>query len=470
VNATEERDKRTPPGGAPPSRVGPYKLMRLLRDGGTAQVFEALHDRTGARAVVKTMNTGPARDVALQSALLRQAEALARLKHPHVVAVTDFGFDGGLVYLVTDVLQGEDLAARVARTPGGLDPGWTVDVLLAVCAGVSAAHGAGVVHHNLQSESIFLTGAEPQVLDFGVANLLAARSHGLTSPGSPRGTVYFLSPEQVRGDLADGRSDEYALGVVLYQCLTGQLPHLGDSSYAIMSKIVAGHFPLPRQLRPDLPAGLEAVVMRAMAGRPVERFPTVHELGRALLPFASPAGGRRWSSHFSGPPGPMAPAVWSGVARRPRSVEPPPIFPPAGPGAAHTLIGYRAESLGAAELTERVRRPEPPRRRRRGLIALALGSLAGGVFSLGALGVLPDWLAGTSSSPPGSVARRPSIAIEELAPAPDLDPGLILPPEPARIEPAAKVDRRDRKARANKFARQTPRQISRKSQRRWTRR
>ena len=266
------------------------------------------------------------------------------------------------MFLATELLAGEDLEAAIARAPAGLDPAWSTDVLLAACAGVSAGHGCGVAHHNLKPESILLCGPatedpSPKVLDFGVASLLATRSHGLTSAGSGRATVFFLSPEQVRGEAADGRSDQYALAVILYQCLTGRVPHQGDSSFAIMSSISSGHFQPPRELRPDLPPALEAVLMRAMASQPVERFATVHELGRALLGFASSPAQARWSSHFLGAPAPAVPLLTrQPVEPKPRPLETS-IFPAINQGPAPTLIGYRLAADAPPEMTERLPRP-----------------------------------------------------------------------------------------------------------------
>ena len=126
-------------------------------------------------------------------------------------------------------------------------------------------------------------------------------AHSLTHSGSVMGTTHYLSPEQVQGAPLDGRSDEYALGVILYECLTGRRPHEGDTLYAIMRSISEGRFAPPRVLRPDLSTDLEAVVLRAMGTRADDRFPSVHALGCALLGLASPRGRVLWSDYFARP-------------------------------------------------------------------------------------------------------------------------------------------------------------------------
>jgi hypothetical protein len=155
----------------------------------------------------------------------------------------------------------------------------------------------------------------PKVLDFGISKLLDEEVAGsLTNSGSVMGTTHYLSPEQVTGSPVDGRSDEFALGVILYECLTGQRPHQGDTIFTIMRAISEGRFQRPRALRPDLLPALEAVVLRAMSLRPEDRFPNVHALGNGLLPFASPKGRVLWVDYFSRPPASGLSAAMAGTA------------------------------------------------------------------------------------------------------------------------------------------------------------
>jgi serine/threonine-protein kinase len=288
--------------------LGKYQIVRQLGAGGMGSVYEAVHTSIGKSVALKTMNPALASDPRAEARFMREAAAASRLGHPNVCDVTDFGSDQGVVYIVMELMRGEDLAGLVAHAPAGLDASFVADVMLAVCAGVYAAHEKGVVHRDLKPQNIFLSRTPlgdvvPKVLDFGISKLLDEEVAGsLTNSGSVMGTTHYLSPEQVTGSPVDGRSDEFALGVILYECLTGQRPHQGDTIFTIMRAISEGRFQRPRALRPDLLPALEAVVLRAMALRADDRYPTVHALGNGILPFATPKGRVLWADYFSRPP------------------------------------------------------------------------------------------------------------------------------------------------------------------------
>jgi serine/threonine protein kinase len=296
----------------PGTVLGKYQIVRPLGSGGMGAVYEAVHTGIGKPVALKTMNAALASDPRAEQRFLREAAASSRLEHPHVVDVTDFGSDHGVIYIVMELMRGEDLAALIARAPAGLDYTFVVDVMLPVCAGVFAAHSQGVIHRDLKPQNIFLARTAlgdfvPKVLDFGISKLMDEKGvTALTNSGSVMGTTHYLSPEQVTGQPVDARSDEHALGVILYECLTGRRPHDGETIFTIMRSISEGKYARPLSLRPDLPPPLEAVVMRTMAMRPDDRFPTVHALGRALLPFASSKGRIMWAEYFergsAGPP------------------------------------------------------------------------------------------------------------------------------------------------------------------------
>ena len=290
--------------------LGKYQIVSSLGSGGMGSVYEAIHTGIGKPVALKTMSASLANDPRAEQRFLREAAAASRLEHPHVVDVTDFGSDAGIIYIVMELMRGEDLAALIQRAPAGLDQTFVADVMLPVCAGVFAAHDKGVIHRDLKPQNIFLARTPlgdvvPKVLDFGISKLMDEQAGAaLTNSGSVMGTTHYLSPEQVTGLPIDGRSDEFALGVILYECLTGRRPHEGDTIFTIMRAISEGRFNRPLALRPDLSPAFEAVVLRTMSIRPDDRFPTVHALGRALLPFASPKGRVMWAEYFErGQPG-----------------------------------------------------------------------------------------------------------------------------------------------------------------------
>jgi hypothetical protein len=319
--------------------LGKYQIVRRLGAGGMGSVYEAVHTHIGKSVALKTMNPALTSDPRAEARFMREAAAASRLGHPNVVDVTDYGSDQGVVYIVMEILRGDDLSTLVQHAPAGLDAAFVADVMLAVCAGVFAAHEKGVVHRDLKPQNIFLARTPlgdvvPKVLDFGISKLLDEEvAGGLTNSGSVMGTTHYLSPEQVTGMTVDGRSDEFALGVILYECLTGQRPHQGDTIFTIMRAISEGRFQRPRVLRPDIVPALEAVIMRAMAIRAEDRYPTVHAMGNGLLPFASPRGQVMWGDYFARPPAStIGPAT--GVLN--------PVYAPTPPPGATMMMGPRA--------------------------------------------------------------------------------------------------------------------------------
>jgi hypothetical protein len=323
--------------------LGKYQIVRRLGSGGMGSVYEAVHTHIGKSVALKTMNPALASDPRAEARFMREAAAASRLGHPNVVDVTDYGSDQGVVYIVMEILRGDDLSTVVQHAPAGLDAHFVADVMLAVCAGVFAAHEKGVVHRDLKPQNIFLSRTPlgdvvPKVLDFGISKILDEEvvGAGLTNSGSVMGTTHYLSPEQVTGMPVDGRSDEFALGVILFECLTGQRPHHGDTVFTIMRAISEGRFQRPRVLRPDMLPALEAVILRALALRPEDRFPTVHAMGNGLLPFATPRAQVMWGDYFARPP---AAGTAFGLATGPMN----PVYAPTpAPPAATMMMGPRA--------------------------------------------------------------------------------------------------------------------------------
>jgi hypothetical protein len=302
------RSSSAPDGGVAELRagavLGKYRIVRHLGTGGMGSVYEALHVEIDKPVALKILSGSLAGDPRSQARFQREATTLSRLDHPNVVSVTDFGWEAATPFLVMELLRGEDLGEHLIRHLHGLAVADAVDILLPVVAGVVAAHEAGVIHRDLKPRNIFLARSkvkqvEPKVLDFGIAKRDGDfRDASLTDSGAIMGTVAYLSPEQVAGKTADARSDQFALGVILFECLTGRPPHEGHSHLAIMKAISDGRFFRPSSLRKDLPAGLEQIVLRSMNQDPARRFDSVFEFGRALLPFASDRERAFWAAYF----------------------------------------------------------------------------------------------------------------------------------------------------------------------------
>jgi serine/threonine-protein kinase len=258
------------------------------------------------------------------------------------------GSDGGNTYIVMEFLHGEDLAQRLERLgPVGIEE--MADIMLPVCSAVAAAHAAGITHRDLKPQNIFLGAGtrrvHPKVLDFGISkgNDAVTQAGTLTGTGAMIGTPYYLAPEQIMDSKSAGSaSDQYALGIILYECLTGKRPYDGDNLFVVFQGIVGGTPRRPRELRPEIPPEMEEVTLRAMRSDPKQRFPTIEDFGRALLPFASARARMIWDEAFSGaatgtdsvPPGRPSIAVMPtpSPATRASTLMPPGLKNPSGVG------------------------------------------------------------------------------------------------------------------------------------------
>jgi hypothetical protein len=284
---------------------GAYTVLDEIGRGGMAVVYEAEHRGLQKRVALKVLHT--LAEGAAQR-FLREGMASARVHHEHIVDVHDTGVHEGTAYLVMERLQGESLAALLRRE-GPLDAGRVAELLLPVVSALAAAHDAGVVHRDVKPENIYLSRARretvvPKLLDFGLARLhaLDGEAQRLTGSAALVGTVTHLSPEQVLDpEAVSAASDQYALGVVLYECVTGRLPVQAASVFATLNAVLKGRYPKPRALVPALDPRLDALIVRAMAIAPADRYADVRALGAALLPLARDPVRAVWAREFDAP-------------------------------------------------------------------------------------------------------------------------------------------------------------------------
>jgi eukaryotic-like serine/threonine-protein kinase len=290
--------------------AGKYRIEEVIGEGGMGAVYAATHTLTGKRVALKWMLPELAADEGAVQRFIREAQAAGRIDHPNVVDVYDVGEHDGSTFLVMEYLQGETLTSAFNR--GGLDTRHIIQLLIPAMRGVAAAHRTGVVHRDLKPDNVFLCRSgdgsyrEPKVLDFGISKVSAGEGQlnpRLTRTGAVMGTPYYMSPEQVRGSSdVDQRTDVYAFGVILYEALTGRVPFDANAYSALVLEIATGTPKRLRDLRPDLPRGLEDVVLKAMARDPADRYRDVESLARALEPFAE---GVTFRSERGDPTGPQ---------------------------------------------------------------------------------------------------------------------------------------------------------------------
>jgi tRNA A-37 threonylcarbamoyl transferase component Bud32 len=280
-------------------------IDRPIGEGASAIVFEAHHEGLQKRVAIKVLLASQAENTDVAQRFVREGRSTAKLKHPHLIDVIDVGTTtAGIPYLVMEFLEGEDLERHLRRT-GRLGVEEAVDLLLPVMSGVAAAHQAGIIHRDLKPQNIFLSrqgrSLVPKVVDFGISKLTQQEGFELTGTKALLGTPFYMSPEQAQAKRGvDARSDVFALGVLLYECVTGKKPFMGDSLYELLNAIVTSE-PRPlRELVPDAPAALVAAVQTALRKAPEQRFASVRELGRALLPLASVRTRAIYAAEFEG--------------------------------------------------------------------------------------------------------------------------------------------------------------------------
>lgn len=275
--------------------IGPYRIIRKLGEGGMSNVFLTEDVRSGRVVALKLLAPRVVADETHRLRLLREAHAVASLKHPNITRLYEADQFQDQPYIAMEYVEGESVSDRLAS--GAFPLAEAVWIAAEVASALVAAHAAGIVHRDIKPSNIILQpDGHVKVMDFGLAKFDAVEDEqdtedtgqmrNLTARGTILGTVHYMCPEQAHGDSVDNRGDIFSLGVVLYEMLTGLAPFRGAQTFTVLKLIIQAS-PEPSTIyRPDVPPELDAIVRKAMAKFPADRFQSAAEMESALREFA----------------------------------------------------------------------------------------------------------------------------------------------------------------------------------------
>jgi Tol biopolymer transport system component len=282
-------------------RLGRYEILGDLGAGGMGEVYRARDTTLDRDVAIKVLPEGMAQDADRSSRFEREARAVARLAHPNILEIWDYGTDGGVSYAVAELLEGETVRDRLSRGP--LEWSRAAELGAAIAGGLAAAHRAGIVHRDLKPSNVFITAdGRVKILDFGLASVRSdiASEPDASAPGSTLtehvamvGTVGYMAPEQVRGEPADHRSDIFALGCVLYEAVTGRRAFEDETAADTMAAILKEEPAEMSSTGEVPPPELERTIRRCLAKRPDDRYQSAADLSRALREVSSVSETRR---------------------------------------------------------------------------------------------------------------------------------------------------------------------------------
>jgi serine/threonine-protein kinase len=345
-----------------------YRIIRLIGQGGMGAVYEGQNQAIARRVAIKVLHGGLAAQAGVVERFEREAQAAGRIGNDHILEVLDMGhFPNGDRFMVMEYLEGETLEERVEKR-GALSPGELYPLVRQLLVGLAAAHGAGIIHRDLKPDNVFIIREKAghqdfvKIIDFGISKFTALNNDmKMTATGAVMGTPYFMSPEQAKGSRdSDGRSDLYAVGVILYKAVTGNVPFDATTFNELLFKIVLSETPRLSQVIPDIDRAFEALVLRAMAREASQRFQTAQEFIAALDAWATKGSA---VSLLPSEATQAHPAYAGFSATNGTGDAPPPsmVALPGGTlGGAHTALGIpnaassqvgRASGVGFGELT-----------------------------------------------------------------------------------------------------------------------
>jgi serine/threonine-protein kinase len=380
---------------------GKYRIVRLIGEGGMGAVYEGENTRIHRRVAIKVLHQGVAENQEAVQRFEREAQAAGRIGNDHILEVIDMGtLSNGDHFMVMEFLDGEPLSDRIRRI-GRLRPEDVSPLMIQALEGLRAAHEAGIVHRDLKPDNVFVLREKAgqkdfvKLIDFGISkfsSLTGGSEMKMTRTGTVMGTPYYMSPEQASGSRdADHRSDLYAVGVILYEAVTGRVPFDAATFNQLLFQIVLSDPAPPQQVVPDLDPAFASLIAKAMARDPDHRFQTAIELSQALSAWLST--GASVSVHPSPLVNPLVPRAMQASQ---------PLLDPTVRGG--TTPDVWAQSQSAVLPT--VPKSNTP--------AIVLGLL--GLLTLGGLGAGAVYLLGSGSSAESASAASAALASASAAP------------------------------------------------------